>query len=191
MAEPSTHPILQTERLRLSKPAVKDVPAIIALANNENVSRTTANMPFPYGEEHAVFWLNMANEGFANKTAYIFAIRNGTTEEFLGGIGLHVHAADEKAVIGYWVGEPHWNKGYVTEALGAIICFAFEELGMNKLEAVHLLENPASGKVMIKNGMVQEGVSIADSKRFGKFRDIARYRLLRSEYHLNAGKQKT
>lgn len=56
-------------------------------------------------------------------------------------------------VLGYWVGESYWKKGYCTEAAKALIEFAFSRLGIVKVTAEHLSSNPASGRVMEKIGM--------------------------------------
>ena len=57
------------------------------------------------------------------------------------------------AELGYWAGSAHWNRGYCSEAVGAIIGCAFERLGITKILAEHLRGNPASGRVMQKAGM--------------------------------------
>jgi len=50
------------------------------------------------------------------------------------------------------------GKGIMTEAVRRIIRFAFEEMGLNRVEAVHIPENEASGRVMQKAGMMYEGL---------------------------------
>ena len=130
----------------------------------------------PYHEEHAIFWLNMANEGFQTKSKYIFGIRLKTTDELIGGMGLHIHKDFNRAELGYWVGVPFWNKGYATEALSAILKFGFEQVELNKIFAVHTKDNPSSGKVMIKNGMIKEGELKDHIKKGGIYRSVNQYR---------------
>ena len=69
------HPIqLSTERLILRKPQATDVSAIIKHINNPKIAEMTANIPYPYTEDGAIFWINMANQGLKNKDKYVFAI---------------------------------------------------------------------------------------------------------------------
>lgn len=71
-----------------------------------------------------------------------------------------VVSADEtvgKAHIGYCIGKPWWHKGIMSEALGAVIDFLFDEVGVNRVESRHDPRNPNSGAVMKKCGMKYEG----------------------------------
>ncbi len=178
------YPILKTDRLTLEQPRVSDISNLLKYAGHKKVAATTLNMPHPYLEEHAIFWLNMANEGFQTKSKYIFGIRLKTTDELIGGMGLHIHQHFNRAVLGYWIGVPFWNKGYATEAAGAILKFGFEVVKINKIFATHLVENPASGKVMIKNGMIKEGELKDHTKKEEVYQSVNQYRLTRAEYQL-------
>ena len=88
----------------------------------------------------------------------------------------------DRAALGYWLAEPFWNNGFVTEAVGRLLAFGFQELKLNKIYATHLLHNPASGRVMIKNGMVKEGELIDHMKKGDEYMSVAQYRLTRKEY---------
>lgn len=61
------------------------------------------------------------------------------------------------AHIGYCIGEKWWHQGITSEALQHVINFLIDEVGMNRIEAVHDSQNPNSGKVMKKCGMKYEG----------------------------------
>jgi len=143
-----TFPTLHTARLTLGQLEVSDIPTITAYASNPNISKMLRTMPYPYAEKDAIFWLNKARTEFERETAYIFRIGLRARGEFIGGIGLHLKKEHQKAVIGYWIGEPFWGKGYMTEALKAVLTFGFESLNLNKIQAVHKELNPQSGKVM-------------------------------------------
>ena len=62
-----------------------------------------------------------------------------------------------KAEVGYCIGRKWWHMGIMTEALGAVIRYLFEEVGMQRVEAHHDPRNPHSGGVMRKCGMTYEG----------------------------------
>ncbi|MGD6957389.1 GNAT family N-acetyltransferase [Rossellomorea aquimaris] len=85
--------------------------------------------------------------------------------------------------VSYSLGYDWWNKGYGTEALQAVVEFAFIHMNAHKLTAAHNTDNPASGRIMEKAGMKQEGIirhMIRNSK--GQYKDCAVYGLLQEEY---------
>ncbi len=175
-------PLITTPRLALGQLSYTDIPQIIAYAGDAKVSATTLNIPHPYREEDAVFWINSANSGFRDGTQYTFAIRLQATDEFIGGIGLKLQQAFDRGALGYWIGVPFWNKGYTTEAVAGLLCFGFDTLHLNKIYATHLVENPASSQVMIKNGMIKEGELKDHTKKDGVYQSLIQYRLTKAEY---------
>lgn len=175
-------PEIETSRLLLRKVGAKDIPKIIEYAGNVKIAEMTLNLPHPYQEKDAIFWINSCNQGFNDKTQYTFCLADKDTNEFMGGMGLHITARFNRAEMGYWVAEPFWNKGYATEAMEAILKFGFEKIGLNKIYAVHLVENGASGKVMIKNGMIKEGELKEHTKKGDDYASLYQYRLTRNEY---------
>ena len=95
-------PTLSTARLVLSMPTISDLEDIIFHANSTSeIAENTITFPYPYEEKHAHFWLKMAEEGFAKKDAYIFAIREKENLKLIGAIGFHLDLANRKAEIGY------------------------------------------------------------------------------------------
>ena len=88
----------------------------------------------------------------------------------------------EKVHIGYCIGSQWWHCGYTSEALSAIIPFFFEQVGVKRLESQHDPENPNSGSVMKKCGMIYEGtLRKADWNNRGIV-DACIYSMLASEY---------
>lgn len=178
----SAFPTLPTPRLLLRAFAPADVPRLVALAGNYEVARNTLNIPHPYGEEDARRWVRITQENFAQQTGYAFAVALKATGDFIGGIGLTVDRRFDRAEAGYWLGQPYWGQGLASEALAALLQFGFAELGLNKIYATHIASNPASGRVMLKNGMVKEGELVQHTRRDGQFHDLWQYRLTRAEY---------
>lgn len=90
----------------------------------------------------------------------------------------------EKCEIGYCIGKAFWNQGIVTEAFKAIIKFALEEVGFNRITGRHHIDNPASGKVMEKCGLQYEGhLRQILKNKFGEFVDCKYYSILKDEYN--------
>lgn len=175
-------PQLLTPRLRLRAFTAADEPELVALASNYEVARNTLNIPHPYSEEDARRWVQLTQENYAQHTGYAFAIELRATGEFSGGIGLTLAPRFDRAEAGYWLGQPYWGQGLASEALGALLRFGFETLALNKIYATHIAENSASGRVMLKNGMLKEGELAQHTKRDGRFHDLWQYRLTRAEY---------
>src|SRR3982750_3610086 len=93
-----------------------------------------------------------------NGTSATFAIVERESAKLVGAISLMIKREHRRAELGYWIALDCWNLGYATEASARIIDFGFEELGLHRIEARHFIRNPASGRVMQKLGMQQEGV---------------------------------
>ena len=83
---------------------------------------------------------------------------------------------------GYCIGKTWWGRGYATEALQAVIAYAFLELGANRVESIHNVKNPASGRVMEKCGMTLEGVLRQAYRDNSGCCDVAVRALLRQDW---------
>ena len=173
-------PEINTERLRLGKIEPQYIPQIVQYANNKVISDNLLSFSHPYFEKDAQAWIEMSNTGFEAKTNYIFAIYRHMAE-FIGGIGLHLDKAHNKAEIGYWIGEPFWNQGFASEAGKAVIEFGFKELSINKIFAVHFLFNPASEKVLKKIGMRKEAKLKHHYLKNGNYEDVNQYAVFKKD----------
>lgn len=175
-------PTLETERLLLNELQAGDIPRIVQYASNPQISQFTLNIPHPYSEKDAISWMAQCHQRFQEGTQVVFAIRLKPELEFIGGIGLMLAKKYHHAEMGYWIAQPFWNQGYVSEALASIMAYGFQKLQLNKLFATHLDQNTASGKVMIKNGMVREGVLKEHIYKNGAYFDLIQYGLTRKQY---------
>ncbi|MCX8506591.1 MAG: GNAT family protein [Alphaproteobacteria bacterium] len=98
----------------------------------------------------------------------------------VGGITLsHVRrGAAQSGTIGYWIGKPYSNRGYMTEALRLVIRFAFEELGLHRLDAACLPNNTASLALLRRVGFTEEGYARQYLKIGGAWEDHITFGLL-------------
>lgn len=87
----------------------------------------------------------------------------------------------EEAEIGYCIGSHWWHRGIMSEALNAVIDYLFTEVGMNRVAARHDPNNPHSGAVMRKCGMIYEGTRRAGDRNNQGICDAAQYAILRSD----------
>ena len=109
--------------------------------------------------------------------------------DIIGAISLHdIADRQERLEIGYSAGSRWWNRGLMTEAAAAVIRYAFTELNAHKIVGIYDTENVGSGRVMIKNGMRQEGVLREHSvRKDGSRCDKAVYAVLKHEWAAQNG----
>jgi RimJ/RimL family protein N-acetyltransferase len=185
---PTPAPIT-TERLLIRALTPDDAAPVARLAGAFEVADMTLTIPHPYSLEDALMFLTIAAKGYETGDQYPMAItlRTGPSAgELVGAVGLHLEKPHDRAELGYWIGVPHWNNGYATEASRAMLRFGFEGLNLTKITAHYFTRNPASGRILEKLSMHREGLRRQHIKKWGKFEDIVMCALLRQDYQPHA-----
>lgn len=171
------YPMLRHEKISLRQLADSDKAALAQLANNKKISDNLRDIfPFPYTLENAVFFINLVKN---EKPRMTFAIE--FEGSFCGVIGLvPQHDVYKKtAEIGYWIGEPYWNKGIATTAVNLISEYGLHQLDFVRIHTGVFQHNLASMHVLEKCGYKKEGIfekavlkngKILDEHRFAKTR---------------------
>jgi RimJ/RimL family protein N-acetyltransferase len=161
--------------------ALADAETVAALAGDRAIAATTLSIPHPYAPADAEDWIATHPADYRKGCAVSYAI---TLPEgsLCGSVGLGLSPEHNFAELGYWIGRPFWGNGYATEAAVALVDFAFGSLGLNRINSTHFSDNPASGRVMQKLGMVQEGYRARYTRKWGVYRDIVLYGLLREDW---------
>ena len=173
--------MIECERLRLRPFTLADAPDVARLAGDALVAETTLNIPHPYPPGAAEAWIGAHRAEWERGTALNLALERRDDGALVGAIGLGVEREHARAEIGYWIGVPYWGSGYATEATRALIAYAFDELGLNRVYAYHVTGNPASGRVMQKAGMQLEGELREHLRKGDEFRDSRLYGIIRSD----------
>ena len=158
------------------------MPAVRTLAGDRRVAEMTL-LPHPFEGAAADEWLRTRMEGAREGRSETFSVmlqEDGPT--LIGHAGLVLDRAHEKAELHYWIGVPFWGNGYATEAAQELLRHAFENLRVKRVHADHFARNPASGRVLQKIGMKQEGFLRKDFKRWGRFEDLVVYGILVEEW---------
>ena len=107
---------------------------------------------------------------------------------YIGWLGLRVNDAEQGASYRIGIENPeYWGRGYGTEAAKAVLAHGFSVLGLNRIYGHYLRRNPASGRVLEKIGMTQEGCLRQHDKKWGQFEDLVVCGMLRSEWDRRAG----
>ena len=116
---------------------------------------------------------------------FVIALRE--TGKVIGTIGfMWVQQENRSAEVGYSLSRAYWNRGIMTEALQAVLQFGFETLNLNRIEAQHESDNPASGRVMEKAGMIHEGRLRQRVYNKGRYADVELYAILRQDLRFSA-----
>lgn len=174
---------IETDRLILRRFNTDDYNA--AFRNWTSDEKVTEFLRWPTHNDISITErvLNDWIAGYAKPDFYQWAIVPKEINEPIGTISvIAIEESTEKVHVGYCIGSKWWNKGYTSEALSAIIPFFFEQVGVNRIEAQHDPNNPASGNVMKKCGLIYEGtLRKADWSNKGVV-DACMYGLLASDY---------
>ncbi|MEP6584622.1 MAG: GNAT family N-acetyltransferase [Ginsengibacter sp.] len=165
--------MLRHEKIFLRPLEDDDKIELAQLANNKKIwNNVRDHLPFPYTIEDAVSFINFSKQ---EKASLIYAIE--WDGHFCGVIGL-VAQADvyrRTAEIGYWLGEPFWNKGIATEAVRLITDYGFTQLGYLRIHTGIFEFNIGSMKVLEKNGYNKDGIFEKNIFKNGKILDEHRY----------------
>ncbi|MGH9499038.1 MAG: GNAT family N-acetyltransferase [Terriglobales bacterium] len=172
-----TAPTLRTDRLLLRPFTRDDIPGLIPLIGAREVAATTRRIPHPYTLADAEEFIRARQQGDEISAA---VVRQADLCLLGGGI-LRPDADHRHAELGYWIGVPHWGKGYATEAARALARYGFEVLQLHRIYASHTANNPASGTVLRKIGMKYEGRMRQHLVKWGEYLDLEFYGMLKGE----------
>lgn len=178
-----TQPI-ETPRLLLRRFTIDDAQAMfLNWANDPQVTRYLtwpAHKSVTVTESVICGWL----AEYEKPERYSWCMEWKETGEPIGSIGaVNLNERAGWVEIGYCMSRRLWGRGIMTEALVAVEDYLFARVGCNRIEALHDVQNPASGRVMQKSGMIQEGILREyGSNNRGSSIDLAMWSILRSEW---------
>lgn len=146
--------IIITKRLTLRPPLEVDAEDLQKALSNPQVARNLSAVPQPYTLADAHEWIadNAATQGKCVYTIH--------RERLIGAIGVHAPSrTNNQAMLGYWLDEPHWGQGYITEAARAVLSRAFATMSVDEIGCRSIEDNIGSIKVMEKLGFKVTGES--------------------------------
>lgn len=176
-------PVLETLRLRLRLPELSDTLEIQKTASMREIADTMISLPHPYPAGEAERYISRKqNEREAGSSA-TFIIEKKVEKGFCGLIEVrdidHEHSQGE---LSFWLAQKAWGNGYMSEVVQAVVRYGFEVLNLNRLYAYHMLRNPATGRVLEKNGFKQEGLLRQRVKKWGQYEDVVLLAILRQDW---------
>lgn len=147
-------PVLETDRLILRPITLDDAPAIQKYFNNWNIIKNLSmSAPWPYPDDGAESFIRdnvLPAVEKGDSIVWVITIKDHGDE----AVGVLDYRADgrKEGNRGFWLAEPFWRRGYMTEAVTAMQDYIFLELGIEKMIVINVHTNEGSRRVKQKSG---------------------------------------
>jgi [ribosomal protein S5]-alanine N-acetyltransferase len=147
--------LIETERLKLRKIEDDDWALYQILYSNEDI---LAHVGPSVSEDVLKKYFSVNKDDTKQNKQYTLIIEEKQSGVSVGSIGMYkIQHTFQRCEIGFMLLPDSWGKGYATEAAKAVVKYAFNELGLNRISAVSAITNIASHKVLEKVGFEREG----------------------------------
>lgn len=142
---------LETTRLRLRLPSEADIPHVFSATRYQGFNDGMLWDP-PEHPDEITASLARSLIAWEKGAAYQFSIDDKASGRFLGRLSIRPADQPGRWNIGFWTHPESQGKGFMTEAVGAVLDFGFRQLKAKEIEACYALWNKASERVLHKNG---------------------------------------
>jgi ribosomal-protein-alanine N-acetyltransferase len=174
-------PELKTPRLLLRKLKPEDAADLFEYASDPEVAREVTWEAHRTIEDSKGF-LGFVLRKYENRETSEWGVVLKENNKLIGTCGFVWWKPEHaRAEIGYALARAYWGRGLMSEAVNAVIHFAFDKMKLNRLEARCNDTNPGSEKVMLKCGMKYEGLLRDVVYEKGSFKSHKSYSLLKSD----------
>jgi ribosomal-protein-alanine N-acetyltransferase len=175
-------PVLEMERYALRQIREADAEAVFAYLSDAEVMRYRSADPLVKFED-AVVWIQQRESEFREGRILRWAIARREDDRFIGTVLYHqIDLQNFRAEIGADLAKEYWSQGVITEVMKTALAFGFENMGLNRIDAMLHPENIGSRRVLEKSGFELEGIL----KEFwfvrGTFWDAMLMSLLKKDY---------
>ncbi len=180
--ELSTLPTITTPRLSLRWIDEDDIDGLYYVFSDPRVMRYWSSPPLANRQAAAELQREIAT-GNENGTMMKWGLALRENNSLIGTATLfNLDLSNGRAELGYALGRAHWGKGYMQEALQALLAHAFEVLELRRLEADVDPRNQASIRTLERHGFQREGFLRERWHVNGEIQDAIFYGLLRREW---------
>jgi len=187
----NTLPTITTPRVVLRWISENDIDGLYEVFSDPQVMRYWSTGPLPDRQAAAKMQREIA-DGNVKETMMKWGLALRESDSLIGTTTLFdLNLDNGRAEIGYAMGRAYWGKGYMHEALEALVSHAFEVLQMRRLEADVDPRNTASIRTLERLGFQREGFLRERWHVEGEIQDTLFYGLLRREWNLNHKGTKT
>jgi ribosomal-protein-alanine N-acetyltransferase len=175
-------PTINASRVSLRWISEEDVDALYRIFSDTEVMRYWSTPPLA-DRNAAVRLLDEIHDGFRHQTELKWGIARRKDNALIGTTTLfNLDLDNHRAEIGYGLDRAHWGKGYMSEALQALLVYAFEELALHRIEADVDPRNSASIRTVERLGFEREGYLRERWQVNGEIQDTVFYGLLRPDW---------
>lgn len=180
--------VIRTERLILRPIGVEDLTVVQAAAGRREVADTMISIAHPFSTEDAERYVRSRVAAMQLGRSAAFTLRTHASTAFVGFAELRdIDREHALAELSFWLTVESRGRGYMTEALAAVLRYAFLDLDLNRVYANHMVRNRASGRVLSRLGFQVEGLLRQRVRKWDLFEDVVLQALLRSEWPEMAG----
>ncbi|MCW8932826.1 MAG: GNAT family N-acetyltransferase [Gammaproteobacteria bacterium] len=177
--------MIKTQRLHLRFIKDSDAEAIQDALTHRQIADSMISIPYPYSIEETKQDIKKYQQEQKSGKACVFVIEGIEDKNFYGLVEIrNIELEHSQAELSFWLATKAWGKGYMTEALQAIVNYCFKTLNLNRLYCYHMLKNHASGKTIKQSGFTQEGTLRQRVKKLGVFEDVALWAILRKDINV-------
>ena len=175
-------PTIDADRIRLRWISADDVDAFYSIYSNPEVMRYWSTPPLP-DRAAAVNLIEKIHADWQRRLILKWGIALRSDDQLIGSLTLfNLDFTHRRAEIGYALGREYWGKGYMNEALMAVLKHAFEVLELHRIEADIDPRNTASIKTVERLGFQREGYLRERWQVNGEIQDAFFYGLLKQEW---------
>ena len=173
---------IDSDRIALRVLKRADAPILYKHLRNRLVTRYTF-IPYPYELSDAEQFIRRAQKWRRAQTGYHLGIELRSSEEIIGVVGLFkIDVRHRSAEIGCWLAKPHWRQGLMTEAMRAMLGFAFDTLKLVRVYAHVFPPNVASQSLVLGCGFTLEGCLRMSTFHRGRQKDNLIFGILKNEF---------
>ena len=167
---------MKGEKIYLRKLAFDDLEELVEMEmrNKELFEQfSVTRRPDFYSIEGQALRLQMHEASWQNDSQYNFGVFLNEPDTLVGSINLVqvVRGPVQSAIMGYTVDQNHNGKGYATEAAKLLVVYAFQQLGLHRIEAGVMPHHGASIRVLEKAGFHKEGIAVKNVRINGVWQD--------------------
>jgi RimJ/RimL family protein N-acetyltransferase len=181
-------PVIEADGFRLRPWRDSDVPRIVEACCDERTQTWLGTLPDPYDESEALRWFEHQAESRATGRAVAWAVADQEHDRALGSISYFNYTRGTELEIGFWAHPDARGRGVTTRAMGELVRYAFEDLGIRRVMAGAAVDNAASRHVIEANGLSAWGTErLGTVVRSGRA-DCVFYDLLVEEWRAMRGR---
>lgn len=175
-------PTLETDRLILRQVTNDDANSLLTYLSDMDVMKYYGLEPFSSIDDalDEIAWYQSL---FEKGTGIRWGISLKGQDDIIGSCGfLNRAAAHCRAELGYELNKEHWGKGIASEAIKTIIAYGFEQMHLQRIQALIEIPNIPSQKLLERQGFIREGLLRSYEYTCGKFDDLYMYSMLKQDY---------